>query len=46
MGRRDESCPEFVIDEIHKSQLSPNMPCFELSETATIGSLAEAQGFI
>jgi EAL domain-containing protein (putative c-di-GMP-specific phosphodiesterase class I) len=43
---QDESFLEFVTDRIEKSGLSPNVLCFELTETATIGNLAKAQGFI
>ena len=43
---QDESFLPFVIDQIGKSGLPPNVLCFELTETATIGNLAKAQGFM
>jgi diguanylate cyclase (GGDEF)-like protein len=43
---QDESFLPFVIDQIEKSGLPPNVLCFELTETATIGNLAKAQGFM
>ncbi|HWS62540.1 MAG TPA: EAL domain-containing protein [Steroidobacteraceae bacterium] len=43
---QDESFLQFVIDEIEKSGLPPNVLCFELTETATIGNLAKAQDFM
>src|SRR5258708_17826390 len=43
---QDESFLEFVIDQIEKSGLAPNVLCFELTETATIGNLAKAQDFM
>jgi diguanylate cyclase (GGDEF)-like protein len=43
---QDESFLQFVIDQIHKSELPPNVLCFELTETATIGNLAKAQEFM
>ena len=43
---QDESFLAFVTDQIKNSRLTPNMLCFELTETATIGNLAKAQGFI
>jgi diguanylate cyclase (GGDEF)-like protein len=43
---QDESFLQFVIDEIEKSELPPNVLCFELTETATIGNLAKAQHFM
>jgi diguanylate cyclase (GGDEF)-like protein len=43
---QDESFLQFVIDEIEKSELSPDVLCFELTETATIGNLAKAQDFM
>jgi len=35
-----------VIDQIEKSGLPPNVLCFELTETATVGNLVKAQGFM
>jgi diguanylate cyclase (GGDEF)-like protein len=43
---QDESFLQFVIDQIKKSELPPNVLCFELTETATIGNLAKAQDFM
>jgi diguanylate cyclase (GGDEF)-like protein len=43
---QDESFLAFVTDQIKNSRLAPNVLCFELTETATIGNLAKAQGFI
>jgi diguanylate cyclase (GGDEF)-like protein len=43
---QDDAFLPFVINEIEKSKLSPNVLCFELTETATIGNLAKAQEFI
>ncbi len=43
---QDESFLQFVIDQIEKSGLPPNVLCFELTETATIGNLAKAQEFM
>jgi diguanylate cyclase (GGDEF)-like protein len=43
---QDESFLQFVIDQIQKSELPPNVLCFELTETATIGNLAKAQAFM
>src|SRR5258708_23654295 len=34
------------MDEIEKAGLPPNVLCFELPETATIGNLAKAQNFM
>ena len=43
---QDESFLPFVINQIRKSELPPNVLCFELTETATIGNLAKAQEFM
>jgi len=43
---QDESFLDFVIAEIKSSRLPPDVLCFELTETATIGNLAKAQSFI
>jgi diguanylate cyclase (GGDEF)-like protein len=43
---QDESFLPFVIDQVGKSGLPPNVLCFELTETATIGNLAKAQEFM
>jgi diguanylate cyclase (GGDEF)-like protein len=43
---RDESFLEFVTEQIKASGVSPNTLCFELTETATIGNLENAQYFM
>jgi diguanylate cyclase (GGDEF)-like protein len=43
---QDESFLEFVVDQIKASKLPPGVLCFELTETATIGNLANAQNFM
>jgi diguanylate cyclase (GGDEF)-like protein len=43
---QDESFLAFVTDQIENSRLPPNVLCFELTETATIGNLAKAQDFM
>ena len=43
---QDESFLEFVVDTIKGSNLPPNVLCFELTETATIGNLVKAQHFL
>jgi len=43
---QDESFLEYVIDQIKATKLPPNVLCFELTETATIGNLAKAQHFM
>jgi EAL domain-containing protein (putative c-di-GMP-specific phosphodiesterase class I) len=43
---QDDSFLEFVIEQINHSKLPPNVLCFELTETATIGNLGNAQKFI
>jgi diguanylate cyclase (GGDEF)-like protein len=43
---QDESFLEYVVDEIRHSNLSANVLCFELTETATIGNLEKAQVFL
>jgi diguanylate cyclase (GGDEF)-like protein len=43
---QDESFLGYVVDEIKASRLPPNVLCFELTETATIGNLAKAQQFL
>jgi diguanylate cyclase (GGDEF)-like protein len=43
---QDDAFLQFVIDQIEKSGLPPNVLCFELTETATIGNLAKAQNFM
>ena len=43
---QDETFLPFVEDTIKKSGLSPNVLCFELTETATVGNLERAQSFL
>jgi diguanylate cyclase (GGDEF)-like protein len=43
---QDESFLEFVVEQIKTSKLPPNVLCFELTETATIGNLEKAQIFL
>jgi diguanylate cyclase (GGDEF)-like protein len=43
---QDSSFLGFVIDQIKTSKLPPGVLCFELTETATIGNLANAQNFM
>jgi diguanylate cyclase (GGDEF)-like protein len=43
---QDETFLDFVVDEIKNSRLPPNVLCFELTETATIGNLEKAQRFL
>ncbi len=43
---KDDSFLQFVIEQIHCNNLPPEVLCFELTETATIGNLAKAQHFI
>jgi diguanylate cyclase (GGDEF)-like protein len=43
---QDDSFLEFVIEQITHSKLPPNVLCFELTETATIGNLGKAQKFM
>jgi len=43
---QDESFLEFVVDQIKASKLSPNVLCFELTETATVGNLVKAEHFL
>jgi diguanylate cyclase (GGDEF)-like protein len=43
---QDESFLEFVVDQIKASKLPPNVLCFELTETATVGNLEKAQRFL
>ena len=43
---QDETFLPFVEDTIKNSGLSPNVLCFELTETATIGNLERAQSFL
>jgi diguanylate cyclase (GGDEF)-like protein len=43
---QDDTFLQFVIEQIHVNRLPPNALCFELTETATIGNLANAQNFM
>jgi EAL domain-containing protein (putative c-di-GMP-specific phosphodiesterase class I) len=43
---QDETFLPFVADTIKNSGLSPNVLCFELTETATVGNLERAQSFL
>jgi EAL domain-containing protein (putative c-di-GMP-specific phosphodiesterase class I) len=43
---QDDSFLGFVTEQIRCAKLPPNVLCFELTETATIGNLSKAQHFI
>ena len=43
---QDETFLDFVVTQIRDSKLPPNVLCFELTETATIGNLDKAQHFL
>jgi diguanylate cyclase (GGDEF)-like protein len=43
---QDESFLDYVVQEIKASKLPPNVLCFELTETATVGNLEKAQRFL
>jgi diguanylate cyclase (GGDEF)-like protein len=43
---QDDAFLDFVIDQIRGNKLQPNVLCFELTETATIGNLVKAQNFM
>jgi len=43
---QDESFLSYVVDTIKASRLPPNVLCFELTETATVGNLERAQNFL
>jgi len=43
---QDETFLSFVEDTIKNSGLPPNVLCFELTETATVGNLERAQNFL
>jgi len=43
---QDESFLHYVVEEIKASKLPPNVLCFELTETATVGNLEKAQRFL
>ncbi|HEX4152052.1 MAG TPA: bifunctional diguanylate cyclase/phosphodiesterase [Steroidobacteraceae bacterium] len=43
---QDETFLEYAVEEIRASKLPPNVLCFELTETATVGNLDKAQHFL
>ncbi len=43
---RDEGFLDFVVEQIRASGIAPGILCFELTETATIGNLSDAQAFM
>jgi len=43
---RDEGFLDFVVEQIQDSGIVPGILCFELTETATIGNLSDAQAFM
>ena len=43
---RDEGFLDFVVEQIQASGIAPGILCFELTETATIGNLSDAQAFM
>jgi diguanylate cyclase (GGDEF)-like protein len=43
---QDDTFLDYVIEEIRASHLPPNVLCFELTETATVGNLEKAQHFL
>jgi diguanylate cyclase (GGDEF)-like protein len=43
---QDDTFLDYVIEEIRASKLPPNVLCFELTETATVGNLEKAQHFL
>ncbi|MGC1388625.1 MAG: EAL domain-containing protein [Steroidobacteraceae bacterium] len=43
---QDDSFLDFVVDQIMTSKLPPNVLCFELTETATVGNLVKAEHFL
>jgi len=43
---RDDTFLDFVVDQIQASGIPPGILCFELTETATIGNLIDAQAFM
>jgi diguanylate cyclase (GGDEF)-like protein len=43
---QDDTFLEYVVEEIRASNLPPNVLCFELTETATVGNLEKAQHFL
>jgi diguanylate cyclase (GGDEF)-like protein len=43
---QDDTFLAYVVEEIRASKLPPNVLCFELTETATIGNLEKAQHFL
>jgi diguanylate cyclase (GGDEF)-like protein len=43
---QDDTFLAYVVEEIRASKLPPNVLCFELTETATVGNLEKAQHFL
>jgi diguanylate cyclase (GGDEF)-like protein len=43
---QDETFLDYVVEEIKESRIQPNILCFELTETATVGNLEKAQRFL
>jgi diguanylate cyclase (GGDEF)-like protein len=43
---QDDTFLDFVVDQIKTSGIAPSVLCFELTETATIGNLTNAQAFM
>ncbi len=43
---QDDTFLEYVTNELKTSHLAPEVLCFELTETATIGNIAKAQAFM
>jgi diguanylate cyclase (GGDEF)-like protein len=43
---QDDSFLDFVVQQLKSTGVPPSVLCFELTETATIGNLAKAQGFM
>ena len=43
---QDDTFLDFVVDQINTSGVAPSVLCFELTETATIGNLTNAQAFM
>ncbi len=43
---RDDTFLDFVTEQIESHGITPSVLCFELTETATIGNLANAQHFM
>jgi EAL domain-containing protein (putative c-di-GMP-specific phosphodiesterase class I) len=43
---QDDGFLDYVVDQIKTNGVSPSVLCFELTETATVGNLANAQAFM